>query len=85
MSRIELYIEHLKAWWRGDLAAITSVFGKALADLEAHGKYLTTIADNQAQAARALAASSKKLYDAATEASNVKANIAALVLPPKVG
>lgn len=76
---MKIYFEHLKAWWRGDVAAITSVFHKALAELEAHSKYLTNIADNQALAARSLAASSKRLYDAAAEANNIKANLSALV------
>lgn len=78
-----MWIEHLKAWWRGDVAAITSVFHAALADLEAHIKYITTIADNQAQAARDLAARSKALYAAADEAAAIKTNLSNLVTPPK--
>jgi ABC-type transporter Mla subunit MlaD len=79
MNRFEMYWQHLKAWWRGDVVAITSVFQKAIGQLDAHGKYLNLIADNQAQAARSLAASSKRLYDAAAEASNIKANLTKVV------
>lgn len=79
MNKINLYIEHLKAWWRGDVVAITSVFHKALAELEAHGKYVTAIADNQAMAARDLAERSKALYAQADQTAAIKAKLAALV------
>ncbi len=71
-----MWFEHLKAWWRGDLVAITSIFNKMVDDIRAHEKYLTTVADNQAQAARSLAARSKWLYDEADKARKVASNIA---------
>lgn len=74
-----IWIEHLKAWWRGDLAAITKVFDEAVRDLKNHEQYLVTIADNQAQAARNLAARSKWLYDEAAKVKAIGAKIAALI------
>lgn len=74
-----MWFEHLKAWWRGDLASITAYFEKAVIDIEAHTKYLTTIADNQAQAARSLAKRSEWLYSEADKARKVAANIGNLL------
>lgn len=76
---MSMYWQHFLAWLRGDIATITKVFDKALADLEAHIKYTTTIADNQASAARSLAARSKALYEDADKARTIKANVGALV------
>jgi predicted HTH transcriptional regulator len=75
----QLYIQHFKAWLRGDTTKIVSVFQKALTQLDEQEKYLTTIADNQAHAARDLAARSKVLYDKAMEARTIHRNIATLV------
>lgn len=74
-----MFWEHLKAWWRGDLAAITAVFDKAVKDVEDHTKYLTTIADNQAQAARRLVKRSEWLYQEADKARKVGAKLRDLI------
>lgn len=76
---MNIYIQHFKAWLRGDVTKITSVFQKALRQLDEQNKYLTMIADNQAQAARQLVKSSERLYSAAAEAEKVRRNLSAIV------
>ncbi len=76
---LKWYWLHFAAWLRGDFLKITARFEKAASDLLAHNSYLTAIADEQAQASRALASRAESNYQEADKANKVAANLRALL------
>lgn len=79
VTKLEMYVQHIIAWWRGDFTSIVGKFDKYIKALEGHNAYLNLVAENQAHASRALAAASKAAYAEAEKAKNVAANFKALV------
>jgi len=85
VSRWAMWVQHFLAWVRGDFTKIVGKFEKAASQLEAHKTYLNLIADNQAQAARSLAAAAKVNYAEADKANKVAINFRTLVNPESEG